>query len=370
MATEERVTKSFTTTILTPIATSRNRPTYASIKLAQSELNGNAASVHTNLGGGLHGHLALTIPSAKYLTLSNNTAFVPPVNPPPNPVHVAGATAITVNEDNRQHLQQQKDFKTYHDVDKALRNQIIASLPDLYIRAVKDDTTGYGNVTSLTMLDHLWKTYGTITQPELKENEKRMQLPWNPPTPIEVLFTQLDDAVAFAHAGGEDFATTQVIRTGYEIIEANGLFETACREWRQRAPAAKSMQQFHEHFRNADLDRASTTTTGTAGYHSNANHVAETPPHVPFNNTANQAELIAQAVHNQVALAMAALNKNQSTARRDRPDAYCWTHGISKNIQHTSEACENRADGHQAEATKENKMGGSTRIGGRRVNGN
>jgi hypothetical protein len=100
MASDDSVNKSFTTAILSPIATSRTRPTYASLHKAQSELNGNVASIHTNLGGGLHGHLALTIAPAAYLVLSNQIEFVPPANPPANPGHPAGVTALIINEAN------------------------------------------------------------------------------------------------------------------------------------------------------------------------------------------------------------------------------------------------------------------------------
>jgi hypothetical protein len=58
-------------------------------------------------------------------------------------------------------------FKTYHKVDQALCNQIIAAVPDIYIRALKLATTGFRNVTSLQLLMHLWSNYGTITQKEL-----------------------------------------------------------------------------------------------------------------------------------------------------------------------------------------------------------
>ena len=41
---------------------------------------------------------------------------------------------------------------------------------------------------------------------------------------------------------------------------------------------------------------------------------------------------------------------------------YCWTHGSSINIKHTSSTCKNKAEGHQDNATTENKMGGSEKI--------
>jgi hypothetical protein len=96
-------------------------------------LNGNVASVHSNLGDGLHGHLALTILTNEYLTLTNNITFVTPVNPPPQPVHPAGTTGNQITESNRQHLKQKQEFKTYHAIDQALCNQIISAVPDVYI---------------------------------------------------------------------------------------------------------------------------------------------------------------------------------------------------------------------------------------------
>jgi hypothetical protein len=41
---------------------------------------------------------------------------------------------------------------------------------------------------------------------------------------------------------------------------------------------------------------------------------------------------------------------------------YCWTHGTCKNRRHNSATCQNKQPGHQDEATDENKMGGSTDV--------
>jgi hypothetical protein len=49
-----------------------------------------------------------------------------------------------------------------------------------------------------------------------------MQLTWNPPTPVEALYNQLEEGVTFASAGGEELLDTQVIRIGYNIISTTG----------------------------------------------------------------------------------------------------------------------------------------------------
>jgi hypothetical protein len=44
------------------------------------------------------------------------------------------------------------------------------------------------------------------------------------------------------------------------------------------------------------------------------------------------------------------------------PRGYCWTHGSSQNISHTSMTCNRKQTNHQDEATVTNKMGGSTKV--------
>jgi hypothetical protein len=41
---------------------------------------------------------------------------------------------------------------------------------------------------------------------------------------------------------------------------------------------------------------------------------------------------------------------------------YCWTHGLSKNVAHTSQTCESKATGHYDDATLENCNGGINKI--------
>jgi hypothetical protein len=39
---------------------------------------------------------------------------------------------------------------------------------------------------------------------------------------------------------------------------------------------------------------------------------------------------------------------------------YCWTHGITTNLRHSGKNCTRQKEGHKADATLNNKMGGST----------
>lgn len=329
-----KIADSFPIKTLTPISTSTSKPTYATITKAQTQLNGNAMSIPSDGGDGILGHIALTVSAAAYNGLSaGNVPFVPPANPGAAPVHPPNPTAPQIAEVNRQWKEDRTTYRTYHDVDKALRNQVIEAVDPSYIRSLYNTTTGYGNLTCRQLLEHLWLQYGTIMQDELDANTTSMMQPWSPPTPIETLFTQLDEGAIFAIAGGEPIAPATIVRIGYNIMEANGLFDTACHKWRTEFTAPnKTLDAFKTHFLAADKDRSRNMTSGNSGF-KGANKATTSPT------------------------ALDAVIANASTS-------YCWTHGSSKNAKHTSGTCENKAEGHQDDATINNKKGGSTKVWG------
>jgi hypothetical protein len=59
----------------------------------------------------------LSISEVKYLAITNNVAFVPPLNPPLQPELAAGATGPQITEANRMHLELKQTFNTYEAVD-------------------------------------------------------------------------------------------------------------------------------------------------------------------------------------------------------------------------------------------------------------
>ena len=59
---------------------------------------------------------------------------------------------------------------------------------------------------------------------------------------------------------------------------------------------------------------------------------------------------------------------NQQGKRTEKPKSYCWSHGVTRNMDHNSGTCDNQHTGHQSEATLDNRMGGSDCICGYRRN--
>ena len=62
----------------TPI---RSEPTHKSLKRLKLELQANASSVETDLGGGNHGYLGLVLTDEEYATILHTQSFVAPNYP-------------------------------------------------------------------------------------------------------------------------------------------------------------------------------------------------------------------------------------------------------------------------------------------------
>jgi hypothetical protein len=103
--------------------------------------------------------------------------------------------------------------------------QIIAATPAIYyLNALNDRQSGFSHVTYLQMLQHLHTRYGEVTMDMKDANLACMIMAaWQPPTPIDSLFQQLDVGIYFAEAAQEplvDFDST-VARLGYNICSPN-----------------------------------------------------------------------------------------------------------------------------------------------------
>jgi hypothetical protein len=129
--------------------------------------------------------------------------FTVPSNPGPSAAVVAGMTAAVIAETTRLHREATQVYRTYHNVDQAIKNLIIESFDDSYLNALSDKNGGYANCTSLQLLTHLLTYYAMIAPTEFTQNYERLNTPYDPTQPIETLFQKIQDARAFAVAGGQ-----------------------------------------------------------------------------------------------------------------------------------------------------------------------
>jgi hypothetical protein len=160
-------------------------------------------------------------------------------------------------------------YRTYHNVDQAFKKLIIEAFDDAYLNALSDEIVGYANCTSLQLLTHLLTYYAVIALTELTQNYERLNAPYDPNQPIETLFQQVQDARAFAVAGGQPYGAVMIANVAYNLVFNTGLLPDACWAWQSRAIAGKTWEQLKIDFATAHREFCLTNQTAQqSGFHS------------------------------------------------------------------------------------------------------
>jgi hypothetical protein len=132
-------------------------------------------------------------------------------------------------------------YRTYHNVDQAIKKMIREAFDDAYLNAISNEVVSYANCTSIDLLTHLLTFYAMIAPIELTQNYERLNTPYDPNQPAKTLFQQIQDARAFAVTGGQPYGAAMIVNVAYTLMFNTGLFPDACRIWQSRAIAAKNM---------------------------------------------------------------------------------------------------------------------------------
>jgi hypothetical protein len=366
-------------------------PTFEDLKVIRRLLNTNYMSVASYEGGGRHGHLRIIMINEEYFAVAVDV-FPVPKNPGPSAAVVAGMTAAIIAETTRLHKEATQVYRTYHNVDQAIKKLIIESFDDAYLNALSDDIVGYANCTSLELPTHLLTYYAMIAPTELTQNYERLNAPYDPNQPIETLFQQIQDARAFAVAGGQPYGAAMIVNVAYTLVFNTGLFPDACRAWQSRAIAGKTWAQCKLDFATAHREfRLTNQTAQQSGFHS-ANMMIKQVREDTMQDTVDAIAQLATATASdrgtvatltttnaklatqlEAAQAHIAQLKNEIATLKNKikpawqvqqpikttnNDSYCWSHGYQVARSHTIATCNMKKSGHQDAANKSNPMGG------------
>jgi hypothetical protein len=227
----------------------------------------------------------------------------------------------------------------------------------MYLDILNDNMVVYANISSIGMLDHLFKTYGNITAVDLEINFEHMRRAWDPQQPVETLFKQIQYCADYSEAGGVLIGHPQQINVGYSNIFATGHFMSACRRWNVKLTIEKTWTQLKSHFAAAHCQHKQMQgeSSATADYHSANSAVTHNEDHMVEATIGALANLATATAADQGVVAAltqansrlakqleenstelrelkALLKKERSEKRGQRsfnpsPSNYCWTHG-------------------------------------------
>jgi hypothetical protein len=158
-------------------------PTFEDLKVIRRLLNTNAMIVASYEGAGCHGHLIIIMTNEEYFAVAFDVLPVPN-NPGPSAAVVAGMTAEVIAETTRLHKEATQVYRTYHNVDQAIKKLIIEEFDDAYFNALSDEIVRYANCTSLQLLTHILTYYDMIAPTELTQNYELLNAPYDLNQPI------------------------------------------------------------------------------------------------------------------------------------------------------------------------------------------
>lgn len=136
-------------------------PTFESIQTLQQEILINVQCVHSDLGGGAHGHLGLVLCPQEY-AVHSNTVYRWPTHPGPL-VIPAGTTNHMSNTLHEQHHERMRVFREVKGIEQALHQQIVTAIKPQYLEAFRDTMTGRIGLTVHELICQLYTLYGKLT---------------------------------------------------------------------------------------------------------------------------------------------------------------------------------------------------------------
>ena len=98
------------------------------------------------------------------------------------------------------------------------------SMAELYYNTLKHAHTGYANAALRKLIDHLVMTYAAIDQFDLEKNQEKMTARYDLNAPIETLFEQIADGVAYAELGESPFTMKQIVDIALLCLAKVGVF--------------------------------------------------------------------------------------------------------------------------------------------------
>lgn len=375
------------------------RPTYETLNELRSQLKANAASVYSNLGGGQHGHLFLTISPAQFAMLSD-VPFTRPVHPGPL-IIPPGTTAAMTATITAQHSEQIRLFREVTGVDKALMQQLVQAIDTTYLAEFRNRVTRQMDGPLHTVLSRLFERYGDVSPDHIQQELVRLQnTTYDPATPIDVIYNSIEDFVDLSESAGVPYSLRQSVNLGYVLLNKTGYFRESILSWKRKNLAEQTWANFKTHFRQASDDLRSVTDRPIAHSEFNqANLIQDivqnirdviTPTTVEETHPSTLSDYFANAIQerNMNAQSIAALldvtKKMQQVQLQQKsliddltkqldpdqhhhrrfgrknlpPRQYCWTHGW---CAHAGTECRHKIQGHKDNATVSNRLNGSTK---------
>ena len=221
----------------TPI---RGEPRNKSLKRLKLELQANASSIESDLGGGNYGYLGLVLTDQEYASIPHTQPFIAPRYPQTLTIPRT-AMPIQAMELKDQHQEQKRLYLECKNVEKAFLRHIQDAIEDKYLESLVDEYTNLLTGDVPTILEYLFYNYGKVQSEEVAKKEiEVMLMTWQPTDPLVLLTRPIENLQKLAIQAEIPFTDSQILEKGLTLIRATRDFEYALTQWEDKQQADKT----------------------------------------------------------------------------------------------------------------------------------
>ena len=300
-------------------------PIYSTIKELHLKLNANAASVQSDGNNGL---IYLTVTDEIYNTLLD-VPFIESTNPgivPTFPQHASTCLQMEIRQDFDEN---RRVFNQVNNTDKTLKQLLISAVDNMFIKVLKNPISGYSNVTTKQVLNHLNDCYGQLTPHDLKINDNEMNQPYNTTPLIEYLYKQIGQARDVAISTNAPYNEAQILNVAYNLVFNTHVFLEICREWRRLPLARKTCERFKTIFTEAHKDYMMLQNEGQHRFHTANATESEDHTHTTAEALAN---LVSAIVVDRSAIAISHCNQQKTNGTYRENCQNNWPQQCKKSL--------------------------------------
>ena len=178
-------------------------------------------------------------------------------------------------------------------MNEALTSVFLEAIGDTYKKHLDNDLVGRVTSNFWQIFTTFLNKYGKIKPMDLENNLIRMKKDWDPSSPIEDLFAQINDANEYSIFAQHPYGVRDLVQAGEVVILRTNMFASEYKDWRTVDMADRTWNNFQDWWQEAyDLKEETETTAASMGYGNSAQQAAEQERH------ANDEATYEASVHN------------------------------------------------------------------------
>lgn len=117
-------------------------------------------------------------------------------------------------------------------MEKAIIQQIVAVVDDIYLDECYDEATETINKKIPEILWHLFDAYGEISPKELSTMKTSVEnLAYDPSDPIDRIFREIDKLASVGEMANKTYSQQQKVDMGYIILQGTKRFSSGLGRW-------------------------------------------------------------------------------------------------------------------------------------------